>query len=111
MSGPTGIFIGNQGLNYVKIKATEDGDNTILEGVAGKTIVVLGYAVNVTAEGEIVFKDGSTEVGSFVLPKGGGATYSGGPHCPAWEGTMGEAVKINNGTGVDSHGHLTYALI
>lgn len=105
---------GVQGFLYVPLTATRDGDNQIIAGTAGKSIVVLGYALNVNAAGVVKFQDSAgTPVvhAEFEFVDGGGATYAGGLACPAFALAEGVDLEINCAAGVDATGHLTYALV
>lgn len=99
-------------LQYVRVNAASDGDNTIITNAdTTKKIVVIGYAVVVNAAGVIQFQDsaGSAAVyASFELPDSGGIAYAGGLDCPAFEVTEGLNLEINCAAGVDALGHLTY---
>jgi hypothetical protein len=110
----SGHSLSGYGLNYAKIAATSDGDNVVIEGAAGQHIVVLGYALNVNAAGVVKFQDTASSPvvkAEFEFADGGGATYTGGPYCPAFELAVGVGLEVNVATGVDGTGHLTYVLI
>ena len=114
MASVSGNYLAGFGLNYAPLKASSDGDNVIIEGVARQRIVVLGYALNVNAAGVVKFQDtaGTPVVhAEFEFPDGSGATYTGGPHCPAFELAMGVGLEVNCAAGVDGLGHLVYVLI
>lgn len=99
---------------FVRVNATADGANTVVTGVAGKTIFVLGYALNVNAAGVITIQDsaGSPAVAaSFKFADAGGAAYAGGEDCPAFSVAKGLSLVISNAAGVDTLGHLTYILV
>lgn len=98
-------------IKFVRVNATADGDNTIITGVSGKKIRVLGYAITVTTAGTITLQDsaGTANVfGQFSLAAQGGVSYAGGPMCPAFETIAGNGVEINTQTGQDCLGHLSY---
>lgn len=114
MASVSGNYLKGFGLNYARFNATSDGDNTVVEAATGKRIVVLGYALNVNAAGVVKFQSTATEAviaAEFEFTDGGGATYAGGPECPAFELAMGVGLEINCATGVDGLGHVTYVLI
>lgn len=114
MASLSGHALAGYGLNYARINATSDGDNVVIEGVTGKKIVVLGYALNVNAAGVVKFQDTATSpvvAAEFEFTDGGGATYTGGPLCPAFELAMSTGLEVNCATGVDGLGHVTYILI
>ena len=97
---------------FVRVNATTDGDNTVIAAVTGKTVVVLGYAINANAAGVVTLQDtANTVVASFELTDGGGVTYAGGPACPAFKLPKGLGLEISNAAGVDCLGHLTYILV
>ena len=98
---------------YVRVNATADGANTVITNSdVDKAIVVLSYALNVNAAGVITIQDsaGSPAVhASFELVDGGGVAY-GGPRA-AFKVAKGLNLVISNAAGVDTLGHLTYALV
>jgi hypothetical protein len=98
---------------YVRVNATADGDNTVIAAPsAGERIVVLSYALNVNAAGVVTLQDSAASPGvyaSFEFPDSGGAVY-GGP-VPAFELPKSLGFEINNAAGVDTTGHITYALV
>lgn len=98
---------------YVRINATSNGDNTVIAASPGKKIIVLGYAVGVNAAGVVTFQNTAGEpvvYASFEFQDGGGASYAGGPWCPAFEVAVGTGLEVNCAEGVDALGHLTYVL-
>lgn len=99
-------------IKYAVINATADGDNTIVTAVGGKKIRVLGYLAVLTGAGTALLQDtAATPVvhGRVrAAADGGGAVYAGGFEAPAFETAVGTGVEINNPTGVDSLGHMTY---
>lgn len=108
------LLPGAQEFKYARIDATSDGDNTVIEGVANKRIVVLGYAINVNAAGVVKFQDSAGSPAIFAVfefADGGGATYTGGLECPAFEVALGNGLELNCAAGVDGTGHLTYVLV
>lgn len=100
-----------EAMKFARINATSDGENTVIEGTAGKTIVVLGYAINVNAAGVVAFKDSTATRASFEFSDTGGASYAGGIDCPAFELAVGKDLIVENAAGVDTLGHLTYLLV
>lgn len=98
---------------YARVNSTSDGDNTVISGVAGKRIVVTGYAMVANAAGVITVQDSAGTPGvlaSFELPDSGGVSYAGGPECPAFELPTGLGLEVSNAAGVDTLGHVTYHL-
>lgn len=103
-----------QGVEFVRINATSDGDNTLITGASGQKIRVIGYSVNVNAAGVVAFQDsaGSPVIfGSFEFVDGGGASFAGTPECPAFDVTEGLNLEINTAAGVDALGHITFQRI
>ena len=99
---------------YVRVNATSDGDNTVIAAVSGKTIVVLGYAINVNAAGVVTWQSteaSPTIVASYKFVDGGGATYAGSENCPAFSLPKGTGLELNTAVGVDGLGHVTYILV
>jgi hypothetical protein len=100
-------------LNFVRINATSDGDNTVVTGTTGKSIVVINYVINVNAAGVVQFQDsaGSAVVfASYEFPDSGGASFVGTELSPAFRVTKGLNLEINCAAGVDALGHLCYVL-
>lgn len=98
-------------VKYARINATADGDNTVIAAVAGKALRVLGYALNVTAAGTISLQDtaGTPVVhAQFALAANGVVSYAGGLQAPAFETASGVGLEVNNPTGVDTLGHISY---
>ena len=98
-------------IKFVRVNATADGDNSIISGVTGKKIRVLGYVITVTTAGTVTMQDtaGSPNIfAQFSLLAQGGASYAGGLMCPAFETLVGNGVEINTQTGQDCLGHMTY---
>lgn len=111
---PSGDFLAHLPLRYATVNATSDGDNVAIEPTEKERIVVVGYALNVNAAGVVKVQDtaGSPKVhATFEFTDGGGATYTGGPYCPAFELALGVGLEINCAAGVDCTGHLTYVLV
>lgn len=101
-------------LRFKPIAAASDGDNTVIEGTVGKSIFILGYAVNVNAAGVIKFQDSAgspVNFATFEFTDGGGASYAGGAGAPAFEVTKSLNLEINNAAGVDCTGHITYVVV
>jgi hypothetical protein len=102
---------GDADFKFVQINATQDNDNTIVAGVAGKKLRVISYALVVSAAGTITIQDTQTTpavFAQFPLAANGGVSYAGGLQAPAFETAAGKGIEINNPVGVDTLGHLTY---
>lgn len=97
---------------FTLVNATADGDNLVIAAPgAGLKIRVLGYVLTVTAAGVVSLQDtvGTPVVhGKFDLAAGENATYSGGMDAPAFELAENVGLEINNPTGVDTLGHMTW---
>lgn len=109
-----GTSLANYGLNFARIAAASDGDNKVVAGTTGKSIVVLGYTINANAAGVVAFQDSATEAAiaaSLELTDGETVVYAGGPHCPAFMIAEGLDLEVNCAAGVDALGHLVYILI
>lgn len=99
-------------VKFVAVNATADGDNTIISGVTGKRIRVIGYVLTATGAGNILLQDtaGSPVIHGRIRvgTDGGGASYEGSVDTPAFETAIGTGVEINNPAGIDTLGHITY---
>jgi hypothetical protein len=97
-------------LKFASVNATADGDNTVISGVASKKLRILGYALMATGAGTLSLKSAGTTVLGRVRASGdgAGAAYAGGVDAPACETATAEAFVINNPTGVDTVGHVSY---
>jgi hypothetical protein len=101
-------------LRFARINATSDGDNTVVTGTAGKSIVVLNYVINVNAAGVVTFQDsaGSAVIAaSYEFPDSGGASFVGTELSPAFQIAQGLSLEVNCAAGVDALGHLCYVLV
>jgi hypothetical protein len=101
----------SNGVEYTRLNATNDGDNTLITGRSGEKIIVLGYAVNVNAAGVMTFQDSSASpevYASFEFVDGGGASYAGSAEAPAFEVAEGKNLEANAAAGVDVLGHMTF---
>ena len=107
-------------VKHANISAASDGENEIVAAVAGKRVVVLSYVlavVHATARGTADFRSITANTVHATFMSGtddldGALVYSftGHPKAPAFECEVGEAFGINNGSGVDCAGHVTYML-
>ena len=99
-------------IQYASVNATADGDNTIVAAVGGQSVYVLGYVLTATGLGTVLLQDsaGSPVVHGRIRigADGGGASYAGGPTCPAFVTAVGTGLEINCPAGVDVLGHITY---
>lgn len=101
-------------VEFVRVNATSDGDNTIITGRSGEKIRVLGYMLNVNAAGVITLQDSTASpviYASAELVDGGGISYGGGEDAPAFEVLGGKNFEISTAAGVDALGHVTFRRI
>lgn len=101
-------------IQFARVNATSDGDNTVITGTSGFKIRVLGYNVTANAAGVVSFQDSASSAvtfGSFELLDSGSHSYAGSFECPAFDVTSGLNLEVNCATGVDLLGHVTYVLI
>lgn len=97
---------------FAKIEATtEGGDNTLVAGVTGRQIFVVGFAFTGTKAGLFKFKGGSTVIGPLEPAEKGGVSYAGGDAAPAFECAVGEPLKLETPASTKAYGFLTYVLI
>lgn len=102
----------NPYVQFARIDATADGDNTVVAAVAGQRIRVVGFAFTASAAGVIGFKSGAaTTLATFDLAAKGGVSYAGGPGAPAFQTAAGQALVVNNPAAVDSVGFVAYVTI
>jgi len=97
------------GVRYAQIPQTVAGTTSLVAAVAGKKIVVLNYAVTLSAAGTLKFQSAANDItGAMDFAAQGGAV------CPTTEaGWMetnpGEALGIVS-TGGAARGHIAYTL-
>lgn len=95
------------------INAASDGDNTVITGVASRTIRVISYVLTcATTAGVAILKSGAsgTEHARFNFLLGGNISYSGGEEAEAFDCDVGASLVINNAAGVDMLGTVTYTI-
>lgn len=96
------------------ISATADALNEVVAAQSGKRIRVLGYVLNVNAAGTTQWRSGASTAlsGAMEFVDGGGVSV---PICPPgrfwFQTASGEALNLNNATGVDSLGHVVYEVV
>jgi len=98
-------------LKYARINATASGETTVVTGVAGKRIIVLGYLFSSLLGVSVAVKSnpgGTTLAGAFDLPANGDKSYSGGLNAPAFQTEVGQALVFDLGLATSVRGHLTY---
>jgi hypothetical protein len=99
---------------YAKISTTASGDTTVVTGISGKRIVVLGYTVLVSADTTLKWKSGSTDLtGPMPVVASGGISpvMSSGTYMDEF-GVLkcadGENLVLNSSATANCGGHLTY---
>lgn len=100
-------------LKYAVVNATADGDNEIIAAVAGKKIRVLSYVLTGASVGggTVTLQDtAGTPVAHLKLAvaNNGGFVYVGDWNLPAFETASGEGLEVNNPSGSDTFGRMTY---
>lgn len=99
-------------IQFAAVAATVDGLNTVIAGVAGQRIRVLGYVLVIDVAGTIAVEDtGGPVLAQFPLAANGGASYAGGVEAPAFQTAVGQGLAIRNPAGVDTLGHITYVVV
>lgn len=101
-------------IQFARINATSDGDNTVVTGTTGFRIRVLGYSVTANAAGVIAFQDSAASpviFASFEEADSASHSYAGSFECPAFDVTSGLNLEVTNASSVDTLGHVTYVLI
>lgn len=98
-------------IRFGSVSATSDGLNTVIPGVTGRRIRVLGYVLVVTLAGTIQIEDtGGAILASFPVAANGGVSYAGGIEAPAFQTDADRGLAIRNPAGVDTLGHITYVI-
>lgn len=97
-------------IQFARVNASTDGDNTVVAAVAAKKIRVLGYNLTSRTAGLLTVKSSTTStlaeldlVADTPVPYGGPA--------PAFETVAGELLNFNVAATVDVVGHITYVLV
>ena len=102
---------------YVKIAASSNGANTLVTGVTGFRIMVLGYVIVASGTVNAKFVDGSTDItGPMNLVANAGVAAALAPMSEhseiGWfQTSSGANLVLNLSAGVEVDGHLTYCLI
>lgn len=98
-------------VKYAVVDAAADGDNSIVAAVSGKKIRVVGYGLTITG-GTAILRDAAADTARAKFISGAtthlAVSYAGGPAAPAFETASGQGLEVNNGTGVDTFGHVAY---
>jgi hypothetical protein len=107
----TDSYIGTDSIKFAPVALTADGDATAIAASTGKRICVLSYVLtNATTAGLVILKDTGGTLATFSLPLNGSVSYAGSIEAPAFQTGSGLALTLNNGTGVDTYGHISYIL-
>ena len=97
-------------IQFARVNASTDGDNTVVAAVAAKKIRVLGYALTSRTAGLLTIKSSTTStLAELDIVADTPFTYDG--PAPAFETVAGELLNFNVAAGVDVVGHLAYVLI
>jgi hypothetical protein len=101
------------GLTFAKVEATvEAGENTLIAAPeAGKSILVVGYALSATAEGKVVLKTASGTHAALHLAKGSPANYNGSASSPAFLCAANKALVLETAAAQKAFGHITYLIV
>lgn len=95
----------------IPLVATASGDTTVVAAVTGYKIRVIAYDFLVSANVDVKFKSGSTDItGLYSVPVRGGKVDN--ENESGWfETAASEALKINLSAAVTLGGTLTYILV
>ena len=103
-------------IKYVYINASAAGDLTLVASTASRAIRVIGYAfICPNSALPVFFQDTEATTApkihaAFTTVTGGGVSYSGGIHAPAFQTTVGAGLELKRGVTSDAvvQGHLTF---
>jgi hypothetical protein len=101
-------------IQFSRINATSDGDNTVVTGKSGFKIRVLGYSVTANAAGVIAFQDSAASpviFASFEEADSASHSYAGTFESPAFDVTSGLNLEVTNAASVDTLGHVSYVFL
>lgn len=85
---------------------------TLVTGVAGKKIRVLGMALFAGGASDVTLKDNTTALhGKYGLAANGGLVDNGNRDCPVFVLTAGNDLKITSSAAVQVSGRVTYDLV
>ena len=83
--------------------------DTLVAGVPGRAVEVLGYTLITDSETQVVWKSGSTNIsGTMTFAANAGATVNDNE--PVFRTNIGEGLAISNSAG-NVNGHLTYRIV
>lgn len=103
----------------VPVSVNSNGDNTLIAGVAGRRIMVVGYVLMGAGTVTAKFTDGAggTVLGTLPLTTTYPTVAPIAPISPVagqqgWMcGTAGNALVMNLSSGVFAYGHISYCLV
>jgi len=104
-------------MKSVVISANTAGDNTIITGVTGKAIRVLGYMITSANNNMLIWKSGSTAIsGELHIPTSGNLSVQFGDNWPsgasfALQTNSGESLILTLDSAHMVGGHITYVLV
>jgi hypothetical protein len=94
-----------------RVNADTDGDNTVIAGVAGKKLRIIGYQLTASAAGVVTLKDDAASPVTHAELNAGASVpipFAGSVWCPAFDVAAGEGLVINTQAGQDVNGHIAY---
>lgn len=101
----------------VAISASANGNNTVVAGVGGQKILVLGYTLVVASAVSCQWTDSASSILSGAMPfaANGGISvpfgaFNEGYLVPQFQTAAGASLILNLSSGVLVAGHLTYCL-
>lgn len=99
---------------FAPIAASSSGDNTILAGIAGMKIRVLGYTIVGAGAVNAFFQSGAAGdalTGTMAIAAAGGGVSVTPSGLGQFETDEGELLNLNLSSAVSVAGHLTYQLV
>lgn len=98
-------------IQTVRVNGDSDGDNEIVAAVTGKKIRVVAFILSTTTTGLVSVKSGSTVKAEISFTAAQPVPFAGGPHAPAFETAIGEALVLTTQASQDVNGSLAYMLV
>ena len=103
-------------IKYTYINASAAGDLTLVAATATRSIRVIGYAfICPNSALPVFFQDTEATtipkiLAAFTVVTGGGVSYAGGIHAPAFQTTVGAGIELKRGVTSDAivQGHMTW---
>lgn len=99
---------------YAPISANSSGDNTLLAGISGMKIRVLGYVLVGAGAVNVFFQSGAAGdalTGTMTIAGAGGGNSAPPSGLGYFETDEGELLNLNLSGAVGVNGHLTYQLV